>query len=166
MLAISLLYVGAVLWVNGMMLLGRVSGKGAAPLNLFTGSITLIINIYIMLKAPSGDPLSYFTAATGLLFSFTYLYVAINNAFDLEGRGFGWYCFFVAVTALPTAVLTFQSGDFRFGVIWLLWAFLWFLFFLLLALEKPIAKFTAYVTLVEAVITCWVPGYMLLTGNW
>jgi len=166
MLGITLLYVGAVLLVNAMMLLGKVDSKGAAPMNFFTGGITLVMNIFLILKAPLGEPLSYYNAATGLLFSFTYLYVGINNTFGYSAKGSGWYCLFVAITAVPTAILTFQSGDFRFGTIWLLWAFLWFLFFLLLALEKQIAKFTAYVTLIEALITCWIPGYLLLIGRW
>lgn len=166
MLGIALLYVGAVLLVNSMMLLGKVSGKGAAPMNFFTGGITLILNVFAVWKAPAGEPLVYYTAATGLLFSFTYLYVGINNALGLDGKGLGWYCLFVAITAIPTAALTFQSGDFRFGVIWLLWSFLWFLFFLLLALDKPIAKFTGYITLAEAIVTCWLPGYLLLVGYW
>lgn len=166
MLGITLLYVGAVLLVNAMMLLGKVDGKGAAPMNFFTGGITLVMNIYIILKAPLGDPLSYYTAATGLLFSFTYLYVGINNALDLSSKGLGWYCLFVAITAIPTAVLTFQNGDLRFGAIWLMWSFLWFLYFLVLSLEKQIVKLTAYVTFVEAIITCWIPGYLLLIGRW
>jgi len=165
MLGITLLYVGAVLMVNAMMLLGKVSSKGAAPMNFFTGGITLMMNLYIIVKAPQGET-SYFIAATGLLFSFTYLYVAINSAWELDGKGLGWYCLFVAITAIPTAALTFANGDMRFGVIWLLWAILWFLFFLLLALERPITRLTAYVTLTEAVVTCWVPGYLLLTGRW
>jgi acid-activated urea channel len=149
-----------------MMLLGRVSSRGAAPMNLFTGGLTLIMNLYTILLTQPEEPSSYFTAATGLLFSFTYLYVGINNAFDLDGKGLGWYCLFVAITAVPTSALTFGSGDVRFGVIWLLWAILWFLFFLLLALEKPIAKFTAYVTVTLAIVTCWVPGYLILIGQW
>ncbi|MET3288933.1 UNVERIFIED_CONTAM: hypothetical protein ABID98_001503 [Brevibacillus sp. OAP136] len=166
MLGITLLYVGAVLLVNGMMLLGKVSGKGAAMMNLLTGGITLIMNVSIILKALPQDASAYFTAATGLLFSFTYLYVGVNQLLELDGHGLGWYSLFVAVTAVPTAALSFASGDVRFGIIWLLWAFLWALFFLLLALEKPIARFTGYVAITEAVITCWIPGYLLLIDRW
>ena len=38
-----------------------------------------------------------------LLFAFTYLWVAANNFLNAGGRAFGWYCLFVAITAIPAA---------------------------------------------------------------
>ena len=37
--SVGLLYVGAVLFLNGMMLLGRVDARSAAPLNIFVGGL-------------------------------------------------------------------------------------------------------------------------------
>ncbi len=37
MLGLALLYVGFVLFVNALMLLGKLNGKHVAPMNLFTG---------------------------------------------------------------------------------------------------------------------------------
>ncbi len=52
-----------------------------------------------------------------------------------------------------------------FGVIWLMWSFLWPLFFVLLALKREITRFTGWITMVEAWITCVIPvSYLLLTG--
>lgn len=167
MLGIVLLYVGAVLFVNGFMLLGKADAKGAAVMNFLTGFLGLVINIIIIAvnAAGEGDPALYYAAGTGLLFAFTYLYVGAVNMFGLDGRGLGWYCLFVAITALPSAWLAFDS-DTRFGVIWLGWAFLWFVYFLLLALKLSIVKFAGYATIAIAVLTAWIPGYLLLAERW
>jgi hypothetical protein len=45
-----------------------------------------------------------------------------------------------------------------------MWSFLWSLFFVLLGLKRNIARFTGWVTMVEAWITCVIPAYLLLTG--
>lgn len=164
MLGVALLYVGAVLFINGVSLLGKINAKAAAVMNIFTGGLTLVLNIVGLIKAT--ETAMFYAGATGLLFSFTYLYVAATNIFNLEGKGLGWYCLFVAITAIPCAYLSFSSGDIRFGVIWLAWAFLWFLFFLLTALEKPIQRFTAWATVIIGVVTCWIPGYLMLIGKW
>jgi hypothetical protein len=58
----------------------------------------------------------------------------------------------------------FYFGDPVFGVIWLMWSFLWGLFFILLGLKRDIARFTGWVTMVEAWITAVIPAYLLLTG--
>lgn len=164
MLGVALLYVGAVLFINGVSLLGKIDSKSAAIMNIFTGSLTFILNIIILAKAT--EPAQFYAGATGLLFSFTYLYVAATNIFELKGAGLGWYCLFVAITAIPSSYLAFLGGDFRFGLIWISWSFLWFLFFLLAGLEKPIKIFTAWVTIIIGVVTCWVPGYMILIDKW
>jgi len=168
MLGIVLLYVGAVLFVNGFMLLDKADPKGAAVMNFLTGFLGLVINIIIIgvNAAGEGDPALYYAAGTGLLFAFTYLYVGTVNMFGLDGRGLGWYCLFVAITALPSAWLAYDSGDVRFGVIWIGWAFLWFVYFLLLALKLNIVKFAGYVTIVIAVLTAWIPGYLILAERW
>jgi len=167
MLGIVLLYVGAVLFVNGFMLLGKADAKGAAVMNFLTGILSLVINIIIIgvNAAGDGDPALYYAAGTGLLFGFTYLYVGTVNMFGLDGRGLGWYCLYVAITALPASWLAFGS-DVRFGVIWLIWAFLWFVYFLLLALKLEIVKFAGYATILIAIVTGWIPGFLLLAERW
>ncbi|HXG31442.1 MAG TPA: AmiS/UreI family transporter [Thermodesulfobacteriota bacterium] len=165
MLGIGLLYVGAVLYINALVFLGKVSGRAAAIMNTFTGLLTLFIALYTAFTSPLGNA-SYFAAAQVLLFSFTYLWVAINNFFQVEdGSGLGWYSLFVAIIAVPTALLTFHD-DFRFGFIWLAWAFLWFLFWVWLSLKRNIGKIVGYVTMIEAVLTCVLPGYLILINKW
>jgi putative amide transporter protein len=106
-------------------------------------------------------------AARFLLFAFTYIWVGINRLIDVDGRGLGWFCLFVAVTAVPTAISLFGSG----GPIWLAlnwsaWAVLWFVYWLLLALGMgQLTRFSGWLTIVIGVVTAWIPGYLLLTGT-
>lgn len=166
MLGLGLLYVGGVLFLNGLSLLDLVKPRNVANMNLFTGVLTFIIAMYTALTKALGD-VSYFAAAQVLLFSFTYLWIALNAYFNVEdGAGLGWYCLFVALLTVPTAIVTFQSGDARFGVIWLAWGFLWFLFWVILSLKRDIKKFVGYITLLEALATCAVPGYLILIQRW
>jgi hypothetical protein len=51
-----------------------------------------------------------------------------------------------------------------FGLSWVAWAVLWFLFFVLLALQKPIVRVTGWLTMLEGIFTGWLPGYLLLSG--
>jgi len=41
---------------------------------------------------------------------------------------------------------------------------LWLLFFLMLALDKPITRLTAGVAIGQGIFTGWLPGYLLLSG--
>jgi len=104
------------------------------------------------------------------LFGFTYLYVALSILLDLDGTGPGFFYLFVSVCALVFAGLNFWREDFgdnAFGVIWILWAFLWGLFFILLALGKDgIARYTGAVAAIQGWVTGTIPAFLLLTGSW
>ncbi len=167
MLGLVLLYVGAVLFLNGLWLLGRISDREIAVINVFTGGLTLLVALYLAF-GPGSNPDSIMAAAQVLLFSFTYFWVAINRYNGADGRGLGWYCLFVALTAAPIAYTTLAGATSTWGVWlglnWAAWAVLWFLFFLLLALKMPIVRVTGALTAVEGVLTGWLPGYLLLTG--
>lgn len=165
MASVGLLFVGAVLFINGVMLLGWIDARSAAPMNFFVGGLQIITPIYLIFTA-NGDA-DVILAASGLfLFSFTYLYVAVNLTFDLDGTGLGYFCLFVAVTALVFSALNFtRFGDPAFGVIWLYWAFLWTLFFVLLGRKREgIGRYTGAVCAIQGWVTAWVPALLLLTG--
>ncbi len=167
MASVGLLYVGAVLVVNGLMLLGRVDARAAAPLNLFVGALQVVTPTYLIFT--SGGDADTILGASGLyLFGFTYLYVGLNLLCGLDGTGLGWFSAFVAACALVYAGLNFgRLDDPAFGVIWLYWAVLWALFFLVLGLEREeLTRFTGAVAIVAGVLTCAVPAFMLLTGVW
>ena len=165
--AVGLFYVGAVLFVNGMMLLGRVDPRAAGFLNLFVGVLQVVVPTVLLIQA-GGDP-DRVLAASGLyLFGFTYLYVGLNLLTGADSTGVGWFSLFVAISAVGFSAVTFgKLGDPAFGVIWLYWAFLWLLFFLLLGLKRDgLGTYTGYVTVVQAWVTAAVPGFLLFTGYW
>jgi hypothetical protein len=167
MASVGLLYVGAVLIVNGLMLLGRVDARAAAPMNLFVGLLQVLTPTYLLFTA--GGDADVVLGASGLyLFGFTYLYVACNLFFGLDGTGLGWFSAFVACCAVVYAGLNFgRLDDAAFGVIWLYWAVLWGLFFLVLGLKRDeLTRFTGLVAIVAGVATCAVPAFLLLTGVW
>lgn len=165
MLGMVLLYVGAVLFVNGIWLLGKIQDREVAIINVFAGLVGLVVAIFAVAQE---DLASIQLAAYVLLFAFTYLWVAYNAYIDADGTGLGWYCLFVAITAVPVAVITLREADTVFltwlGLNWAAWSVLWFLYFLLLALAKPVGKLTAWVTLILGIVTAWVPGFLVLNG--
>ncbi len=198
MIGVMLLYVGAVLLVNGVWILGlaraaespRVEGAGevavggARPaafltlgsrevgvINIFVGVLGFILAMFSIVRvAPAriGAAELEFGAFV-LLFAFTYLYVGINQFLNADGRALGWFCLFVAITAVPTAIITLVASNGRpwplwLGVDWAIWAVLWFLFWVLLALQVPIARLVGGLTIFVAIATAWLPGYLLLTG--
>ncbi|MBN9101001.1 MULTISPECIES: AmiS/UreI family transporter [unclassified Pseudonocardia] len=165
--SVGLLFVGAVLFINGAMLLGWVDGKSAAPMNFFVGTLQIITPTYLIFTA-NGDADTILSAAGLYLFAFTYLYVGLNLSFNLDSTGLGFFCLFVFVSALVYSGLNFvHFGDPGFGVIWLYWAFLWLLFFLVLGLKREgLSRYTGAVCAIQGWVTAWVPAFLLLTGNY
>ncbi|MHA7155664.1 AmiS/UreI family transporter [Arthrobacter sp. TMN-50] len=167
MSSVGLLYVGAVLFINGLMLIGLVPGKSAAILNLFVGVMQVVFPTIILIQ--SNNDLSVIFGAAGLyLFGFTYLYVGILQMTGISGEGLGWFSIFVAGCAGIIGILQFTLvGDPVFGAIWLTWAVLWFLFFLLLGLGRESLTFvTGWFTIFVAHITGTIPAFLLLTGRY
>jgi uncharacterized membrane protein len=166
---VGLLYVGAVLFVNGLMLLGWVEPKSAAPMNLLVGALQVITPTYLIFTA-EGDTNQILFASGLYLFGFTYLYVAFTLLAGLDSTGGGFFYGFVAVCAVVFAGLNFWRegfGDDAFGVIWLNWAFLWSLFFVVLALKKEsLSRYTGAVCAIQGIVTGLIPAFLLLTGNW
>jgi putative amide transporter protein len=167
--SVGLLYVGAVLFLNGTMLLGWVDARSAVPLNFFVGALQVLTPTYLIFTADGNE--DAILSASGLyLFGFTYLYVAINLIAGLDGTGLGFFSAFVAACALVFAGLNFWRegfGDNAFGVIWLNWAFLWALFFVLLGLGREhIGRYTGAVAAIQGIVTGAIPAFLLLTGAW
>lgn len=171
MTSLALFFVGSVLLANGLGLLGRLSAKDTAPINLFIG-LTLVATVAVgaLPIAGSSEPeLSAVLGVTGfLLFAFTYLYVAVNNFKDLPGSGLGWYCGWAVLVSLFLSWVNFDRfGDPKFGTIWLSWAVLFFAFFLVLALgQDRMAKPTGWLAVMQAFTTTTIPGALQLTGRW
>src|SRR5437763_12567454 len=166
MAAVGLLYVGAVLFMNGLLLLGKVNAKSAGVFNVFVGALQIVGPLYLIFTA-RGDPWLIFAASGIFLFGFTYLYVGIVNLFDIDPGGVGWYSLFVAIMALGYSAVNFiHFRDYLFGDIWLMWSFLWALFWVLLGLKWPISVYAGWVTLFEAWFTAAVPAFLILASYW
>ncbi|WP_218153766.1 AmiS/UreI family transporter [Halopelagius inordinatus] len=165
-LGMGLLFVGGVLFVNGLWLLGNGADEDVAVFNFLTGLITFLIVLWWGFggDASEGTP---FNAAGTMLFSFTYLWIGANAYRGVEDqRSFGWYCAFVALTAIPTGYLVLLTGDLGLAILWWVWAVLWAAFFVLLGLERaeytgPVGWFTAAVGVLTAVA-----GYLMAAGFW
>lgn len=164
--SVGLLYVGAVLFINGLMLLGIIPGKSAAILNFFVGGMQVIFPTIIILQANNNQSV-IFGAAGLYLFGFTYLYVGILQVTGWSGEGLGWFSLFVAGCAVVIGVLQFTLlNDPVFGVIWLIWAVLWTMFFLLLGLGKDsITRTTGWFTVFISHLTGTIPAFFLLLGK-
>lgn len=207
LLAVVLLYVGAVLGVNGIWLIGQaraaapapapaaagagggrgdpapapgptaaersplfLQGREVAVINIFTGFVGVVIALILLVQAAVQSNLA--SARGGgfiLLFAFTYLWVAFNQVISGSGRAFGWYCLFVAITAVPAGFYTLQTAGGNpaavwLGLNWFAWAVLWALFFVLLALERPIALFVGWLAVIEGIVTAWALGFAVLIG--
>lgn len=164
--SVGLLYVGAILFVNGCALLGLVRGNGAVPLNIFVGLLQVITPTWLIVSS-AGDPDVIFGASGLYLFGFTYLYVAMNTIWGFDPTGLGWFSLFVAIAAVAYAGVSAARGDWAFAVIWLLWAYLWWLFFQLLGRgQDQLTRYTGAVAAIEGWTTAAVPAFLLLTGLW
>ncbi|MDQ3060720.1 MAG: AmiS/UreI family transporter [Pseudomonadota bacterium] len=167
LLGLVLFYVGAVLILNGLWMLEFVGEREIWVINLFAGSLSLLV-AFRQAFGVDADAASIKSAALTLMFALTYLWVAANRLSGADGRGLGWFSLFVAITAVPVAAQTLAAAANAWGVwsglSWLAWAVLWLLFFLQLVLRKPVARLAAWVAIGEGILTGWVPGYLLLTG--
>jgi putative amide transporter protein len=165
--AVGLFYVGAVLFLNGVMILGKVDAKAAAVFNLFVGTLQVLTPTFLIFTA-RGDADIILNASGIYLFGFTYLYVGVTLLAGLDSTGVGWFSLFVAAAAVAYSFANFRVlNDKPFGVIWLYWAFLWFLFFLLLGLKLDgLTAYTGWVTAIEGIVTAAVPAFLILAGYW
>jgi hypothetical protein len=220
LLGVVLLYVGAVLAVNGLWLVGQaraasrlraaataaasgpvtgnptaaeaaageelavaqaVSRAEASPLfiqnreiavlNIFTGFVGVVVAVTLIVQGNSaGDITAVRAAGYILLFAFTYLWVAANQYLNAGGHAFGWYCLFVAGTAIPAGIYTLQAANGNTALIWLgidwfAWALLWGMFWALLSLNAPIARLAGTVAILEGVGTSWALAIAILEGK-
>lgn len=164
MLGVVLLFVGFVLVINGLTLTGRIEPKEAAVFNLLVGLLSALAGVLAAGRATA--PADFLALGSGLLFAFTYLYVAAVNWLGLRGTGLGWYCLCVAITALPVGWDAQQHGDGRMAAIWLVWASLWALFFVDGCTRVAVRRFLAPYTVLVGIGTCWIPGLLMLLGRW
>jgi hypothetical protein len=171
MILAALLMIGGTLFINGLVVLGKVSGRSAAPYNIFTGLLATLTPFYLLSSVAPTDRASFDTIlgiAPMFLFALTFLWVGINAVTDNEPEGVGWYCAWVAALAVALALVNFIRFDqIREGVIWLNWALLWGLFWLLLAKGRgEFAAFTGWAAVFMSVWTVTLQAFLLMIGGW
>ncbi|HCA17056.1 MAG: AmiS/UreI family transporter [Alcaligenes pakistanensis] len=175
LVAAFLAFAGLCLFVNGVRLYyseghqaGKlVDAKDAAIVNLFTAVLGFICMSHILNPANSTvySPLSAIYLG---LFALTYFWVGVNAFTGSDGRALGWYSLVVACIAVPAAITNLSLAERIFDywqvVSWLSWAVLWFMFFLLLVLNKPIARLTGMVSAVQGILTALLPALLYFWG--
>jgi hypothetical protein len=165
---LSLFWVGAVLFLNGIWLMGKIGDREIGIIDIFVGFITGLVSLYLAF-GPKADSATIRGGALLLLFTFTYFWVAWNRWNGADGRGLGWFCLFVAVTCVPIFLQGFATAsnpwDYWLAFNWVSWGILWFLFYLILALGRSeLTKGTGFLCMLEGIYTGWIPGYLLLIG--
>jgi putative amide transporter protein len=168
LLGLLLFWVGAVLCLNGLWLLGKIDDREIPIINTFVGMLSLAVALYSAF-GPGSNAATIKAGALICLFSLTYLWVAWNQRSNADGRGLGWFCLFVAITTIPVFLQGFVTAvstwNYWFAICWLSWGVLWLMFFLLLALgRRSLTKAIGVTCVAQGIYTCWVPGYLLLSG--
>jgi len=148
-----------------------IQNREVTVLNIFTGFVGVAVSTTLLVQGNAHSDLATIRAGGFIfLFAFTYLWVAFNGFLDAGGRAFGWYCLFVAITAPFAGYYTLRdaagnTASIWLGINWFAWCVLWFLFFVLLSLDRPIARITGMLAIVEGIATAWVFGFLILEGT-
>jgi len=158
---IAFFFVGAVLFVTAIMMMGKAEPKSVG---VFHGIVGILL-FAMVIKLFFVPPHDYFTATILLLFIFTYLPVCASFTFGLDSKALGWFCLVVAVTTIPVGIHIFGAA-YKTSILLWIYGGLWFCFFLLMGLGKnALAKFVSYYTLLVALLAL-IPGYLMIVGKW
>lgn len=161
---IMLFYVGAVLFCNGLWILGYIEDREIAVIDFFIGALGCFVSLHAAL---TGD---YLSGAFTFLFAFTYLWVALNRYLNVDGRGLGWFSLFVAISVFPFGLWELARAGGQLmptwaAINWISWGILWFMYWVLLARQKAsVGRTVGWMTLIMGIYTGWIPGWLLLMG--
>ncbi|MFJ5759149.1 AmiS/UreI family transporter [Neobacillus sp. NPDC093182] len=163
---VGLFLSGAVLFLNGLMSLGKADTKAVGYFNLFVGIIQ-IINPFYLIMTSSQSNWDFYNNAAIFLFGLTYLYVGVTLVKGLEGNGLGWFSLWVAMIAVVYTITSLvHFHDVVNALTWGLWAFLWLLFFLTGSLNKNIDGYVGMVAIVLSWVTLTIPAMLYFLGIW
>ena len=127
MSAVGLFYVGAVLFINGLMFLGRISAKSAGIFNILVGGLQCVMPLMILAQS-GGDVGRRCTRRSRFPLRLHLSLCGYRQSVGNLGEGIGWFSLFVAGLGSLRRDHSFFAGDLTFGVIWLAWGILWLLF--------------------------------------
>lgn len=161
---VSLFFVGAVYFINGLSLLGRIDSRSSASINVIIGGLLLAVAGWILLPlndlGTSSASMAMFSSVGVVLFAITFLMVGIGNYTNDSAAGFGWYCGWATFVSVCIALLDiFRYGDLKGASLWLVWTAVFGGLFILgiLKIEK-IRRPTGWFFLVAGFTTCFIPG--------
>ncbi|MGQ8862935.1 AmiS/UreI family transporter [Bacillus sp. NA_145.1] len=163
---VGLLLSGAALFLNSLVILGKVEMKSAGVFNLFVGALQIIIPFYLIMISDQSNWTVYSYAAT-FLFGLTCLYVGVTFIKGMDSSGLGWFCIWVAIIALFYMIVSFvQFHDVVNALTWFMWALLWYLFFVLNAQKKNINQYLGRIAFVQSWVTLTLPSLFYFMGVW
>lgn len=169
MTSVALLFVGAVLLINGLTFCGLLDGRAGAPANVLVGILLLGAAAASVVEAGgiAGDGrIPLFSAVGFVLFSFTYLGVAGQSLLRTDGRSLGVYCGWSALIAAVLAAVNLPDAA-SMGWLWLSWTVLFFAFALALLTGSPQLGHSAGVLSIWlAVTSATLPGLLMIDGAW
>jgi len=182
-LGLCLVFVGITLFGNGLGAKIGLNPKSTAYMNILTCALLVIGNLIQLARTQPGDTMAYNNIAAGLLFGFTYAFLAANHLWGLDLRAFGIYSLFASVFALVNAFMSFaaikgvgtgaglgslfSNGSFLMGVLWLIWSLLWLEGFAeLLAGHSRIGRYFPALSMFEGIFATFIPGMLMLWGAW
>ncbi len=159
-LGLSLTFVSITLILNGIGRKVGFDGKSAAFFNVFTGVLLFVANTISLTSAET--TLHYQNAASGFLFSVTYMLLAANNLFSLDMRIYGIFSGLAALYALIMAVNVLALPV--LAALWFAWCLLWLSGFLEIICGLKLAKISPYFLVAEGIFAAGIPGVCMLLG--
>ncbi|MDM5157552.1 AmiS/UreI family transporter [Bacillus sp. DX1.1] len=163
---VGLLLSGAALFLNSLVILGKAEEKSVGVFNLFVGVLQIVIPFYLILVSDQSNWTVYSYAAT-FLFGLTYLYVGITFITGMSNNGLGWFCLWVAIIALFYMIVSIiQFQDIVNALTWFMWAFLWYLFYVLNVQKKDINQYLGRIAFVQSWVTLTLPSLLYFMGVW
>ena len=162
--AVNLMLIGAALIVNGLSILGRISNKGAAPINIIVGSMYLIVPAVAIMSAPD-DPYVLMAQAGVFLFGVTYLWLGLNKQTGAKNEGLGWFCgYCAALMAIFGSFYGIAQGDWTSFVMWLAWSALFSLFFTSIVFGKGTSGYIGMNCIIQGLTTTTIPALLMIFG--
>jgi len=163
---IALLMTGAVLLMNGLVLLQIAGPRTVAIVNIWGGILQTFTPFVLLTQTHT--PVEALGVGPPFLFGLTFLWVGVATLMDLPTVAIGWYCLWVVPVTVVLAIANVTIfADPRFAIVWLNYGMLWGLFWAVLALGRVnLARFTGWTAVFLAIWGVTAPAVLLLVGLW
>jgi len=163
---IALLMTGAVLLMNGLVLLQIAEPRTVAIVNIWGGILQTFTPFVLLTQTHT--PVEALGVGPPFLFGLTFLWVGVATLMDLPTVAIGWYCLWVVPVTVVLAIANVTIfADPRFAIVWLNYGMLWGLFWAVLALGRVnLARFTGWTAVFLAIWGVTAPAVLLLVGLW